>query len=85
MPENICIIGWYQYDWLNKHILESIKKSKSNVKQKNYENFWIKNSNASTDYKSKRIADAFEGRYVEYKSGKHEKVSMKRYVEKLKN
>ena len=35
MPENICIIiGWYQYDWLNKHILESIKKSKSNVKQK---------------------------------------------------
>ena len=40
---------------------------------------------ASTDYKSKTIRDAFEGRYVKYKNRKDKNSSMTEYLEKLGN
>ena len=39
--------------------------------------------NTSTDYKPNKIRDAFESRYVEFKSDKDKKSLMKEYLEIL--
>ena len=63
IPENT----WYQWnDWLDKHFPESMKKSESNTKQKVINLFESKiDYDTPTDYKPKKIKDAFEGKYVE--------------------
>ena len=63
IPENT----WYQWnDWLVKHFPESMKKSESNTKQKVINLFESKiDYDTPTDYKPKKIKDAFEGKYVE--------------------
>ena len=73
---------WFQwYDWLINHIPESMKKSKSNTKQVIMRLFESKIcNNTPADCKMKKIAYPFEGRDVEYKSGKCKHLSMTRYV-----
>ena len=39
-------------------------------------------NNTPTDYKPRKIRDVFEGRYVEYKTEKDQKLSMAKYLEK---
>ena len=59
------------HDWLNNHIPESLKKSESNTKQKIMNLSELKiDINTPADLKTKKYRDAFEGRYVEYKSEK---------------
>ena len=58
MPEN----SWYQwYDWLINYIPESMKKFKSNGKEKIMRPFESKRNNWNpTDYKPKQIVDDFK-------------------------
>ena len=49
---------------------------------KSYEVFWTKNS-ILMDYKSRKIAGAFKGRYVEYKSGHDKNYERKDTLKKL--
>ena len=68
MSENSCY-RWY--DWLISHITESMKKSEIDSKLNVMRLFESKeDNNTSTNYKTKKNEDAFEGKYVEYKSKK---------------
>ena len=57
---------------------KTMKKSESNGNQKIMRLFeWKIECNTTTDYKPKKIAHTFKGRYVECKSEKEKKLSMK--------
>ena len=80
--ENVCC-QWYY--WLIIHIPQSRKKSESYTKQKILRFFELKTDNKTpTDYKPKTIANAFEGRHVEYKAEKYKMSSIKGYLENFK-
>ena len=65
---------WYeQYDGLINHIPKSVKKSANNVKEKITKIFKTKiDSNIPNDYKKKRIAGAFDDKYIECKGERDE-------------
>ena len=66
------------------HIPESMKKSGSNTKQKVMRIFEskIKNSKSRID-KTRKTRETFGGKYVEYKSEKDKKSSLRKYLEKI--
>ena len=62
-----------------------MKKSESNTKQKVMKLFELKiNTDTLMDCKPNEIRDTHEGRYVEYKSEKDSKSSLKGYLEKIR-
>ena len=62
---------FYQcYDWLVNHISESMKKSGNYTKLKVMILFELKIDNDTTTDNKNKVTDAFEHRYVEYKSSK---------------
>ena len=62
-----------------------MKKSESDTKQKVMRLFESKvDNNTSMNYKPKKIKDAFEDKYVEYKSEKDKTSSMEEYLEKTR-
>ena len=87
IPENT----WYKrYDWLIKHVPESSQKNSKQYQTKNLWGFlnqncqnWMITHPHTINQKRKKkrkIGDAFEGRYVEYKDKKIDtgkKLSMK--------
>ena len=77
LPENT----WYQwYEWITNHVPGSTKKSESDTKQKVIRLFESKvDDNTLSNYKTKKIRDAFDGRYVECKSQKDKISSLKEY------
>ena len=75
---------FYQwYDWLINHISESMKKSGNYTKLKVIL-FELKIDNDTTTDSKKKVTDAFEHRYVEYKSSNDKGSPMKGYPEKIR-
>ena len=62
-----------------------MKESERNTKQKVMRLFESNiDNNTSMDYKPKKIIDDFESRYIEHKSEKDKKSSMKKNLEKIR-
>ena len=62
-----------------------MKESEIKTKQKVVRLFESNIDNkTSMDYKPKKIANDFESRYIEYKSEKDKKSSMKEYLKKIR-
>ena len=80
-PENT---SYQWYDWLISYIPEFMKKSDNTINQKVYEPFEPNNRSIHPWTINQKNVDVFERRYVEYKSEKDKKPSMKRYSEKIR-
>ena len=80
IPENT----WYMWhEQLISNIPKPMKKSESNAKQKVIEFFESKiDNNTSSTIKQAKNRDTFESRYVEYKSEKDKKLSIKECLKK---
>lgn len=69
-------------DWLVNHTPASVKKSASNVEE-NMIKLFEANIDNNIDYKPKKIASAFDEKYIKCKSKGDEKLSIEQYVKTL--